>query len=414
MLFRDTLHTGLRSIRHARMRSFLTILGIVIGISSVIVLMSVGTSAQALIVDQVQSIGSDLIFILPGATLSSRFSAPASAFGVVTKTLVQADVNALEREPSIAAVVPAVYGQGTIAYGNNNTVISYQGVTANFFQVRNFKVASGRPFNTADVQGGNRVVVLGQNIAKTLFGNFDPIGKYVRLVNTPLQVIGVLGKQGTGPGGVNQDDIALVPITVAQNQLIGINYFNFVTVQANPNYNMDFVKARVISDLRQDHGITDPTKDDFTVQTQQDALAILGSITSVMTVFLAAIASISLLVGGIGIMNIMLVSVIERTREIGLRKAVGATNRDILRQFLTESALLTLVGGAIGIAVGALIDVLAYLVLSAVLETGWVFALPASAVILGAGVSTAIGIIFGFYPARQAAKKSPIEALHYE
>lgn len=414
MLIRDIFHTGLRSIRHARMRSFLTILGIVIGISSVIVLMSVGTSAQALIVDQVQSIGSDLIFIMPGATLSSRFSAPASAFGVVTKTLVQADVNALEREPSIAAVVPAVYGQGTIAYGNNNAIISYQGVTANFFPVRNFKVASGRPFNTADVQGGNRVVVLGQNIAKTLFGNFDPIGKYIRLANTPLQVIGVLGKQGTGPGGVNQDDIALVPITVAQNQLIGINYFNFVTVQANPQYNMDFVKSRIVSDLRQDHGITDPAKDDFTVQTQQDALAILGSITSVMTVFLAAIASISLIVGGIGIMNIMLVSVVERTREIGLRKAVGATNRDILRQFLIESALLTLVGGIIGIAIGALIDVLAYLVLSAVLETGWVFALPASAIILGAGVSTAIGIIFGFYPARQAARKSPIEALHYE
>jgi putative ABC transport system permease protein len=414
MLFRDIFHTGLRSIRHARMRSFLTILGIVIGISSVIVLMSVGTSAQALIVNEVNSIGSNLIFIIPGATLSSRASAPASAFGVVTKTLVQADVNTLEREPSIQAVAPAVYGQGTIAYGNNNAIISYQGVTANFFQMRNFKVASGRPFNIADVQGGNRVVVLGEKIAQTLFGNFTPIGKYVRLANTPLQVVGVLGPQGVGPGGVDQDNIALVPLTVAQNQLIGINYFNFVTVQANPAYNMDFVKSRVVSDLRQDHSIIDPTKDDFTVETQQDALAILGNITSIMTVFLAAIASISLVVGGIGIMNIMLVSVVERTREIGLRKAVGATNKDILRQFLLESILLTFVGGLIGIALGAFIDFLAYIVLRTVLATGWVFALPLSSVLLGAGVSMAIGIVFGFYPARQAARKSPIEALHYE
>ncbi len=414
MTFKDILHTGLRSVRHARMRSFLTILGIVIGISSVIILMSVGTSAQDLIFNEVQSIGSDLIFVIPGATLSSRFSAPASAFGVVTKTLVQKDVDSLEREPSIVAVAPAVYGQGTIVYGNNNVTISYQGVTADFFPMRNFKVASGRLFNVTDVQGGNRVVVLGSKIAKTLFNDFNPVGKYVRLANTPLQVIGVLGSQGVGPGGVDQDQIALVPITVAQNQLIGINYFNMVTIQANATYNMDFVKSRVVSDLRQSHSITDPTKDDFTVETQQDALSILGNITSIMTVFLAAIASISLLVGGIGIMNIMLVSVVERTREIGLRKAVGATNSDILKQFLLESMLLTFLGGAIGIALGALVDVLVYLVLKAVLSTGWVFALPLSAVILGAGVSMAIGIIFGFYPARQAARKSPIEALHYE
>ncbi len=414
MLFRDILHTGLRSIRHARMRSFLTILGIVIGIASVIVLMSVGTSAQALIVNQVQSIGSDLIFVIPGKTLSSRFSAPASAFGVVTKTLVQADVDALEREPSISAVAPSVYGQGTIVYGNNDAVISYQGVTANFFQIRNFKVAFGRPFNVADVQGNNRVVVLGDKIAKTLFGNFTPIGKYVRLANTSLQVIGVLSHQGVGPGGVDQNNIALVPLTVAQNQLIGINYFNFVTVQANPAYSIDFVKARVISALRQSHGITDPNKDDFTVETQADALAVLGNITSIMTVFLAAIASISLVVGGIGIMNIMLVSVVERTREIGLRKAVGATDKEILQQFLLESILLTLVGGIIGIAVGGFIDFITYLILRTVLATGWIFALPLSSILLGAGVSMAIGIVFGFYPARQAARKSPIEALHYE
>ncbi len=415
MRFNDAFKSAMKSVRHSRMRSFLTILGIVIGIASVIILMSIGQSAQDFILNQVKGIGSNLVFVLPGATTGSRFQAPASAQGIIIKTLTSADVDALKREPTIDAVAPVVTGQGTIVYGNNNTTITYEGTSADFFPMRNFGVSEGRTFTEADDNASNRVVVLGSDIAKTLFGNLDPLGKFVRLENVPLQVIGVLESKGVGPGGVNQDDLAIVPVSVAQNQLLGINYYNALYVQANSSYNIDFVQSRMTSVLRQSHHITDPKKDDFTIRTQEDALSLLGNITSVLTIFLTAIASISLIVGGIGIMNIMLVSVVERTREIGLRKAVGATTNDVLRQFLIEATLLTFLGGVIGIALGGLVTFGAYIIVAKVLNTsGWTFALPLKAVLLGAGVSVATGLVFGYYPAKQAAKKSPIEALHYE
>ena len=258
-------------------------------------------------------------------------------------------------------------------------------------------------------------MVIGSDLATTLFGpNINPVGKDIRLKNTTFHVVGVLSPKGTGPGGVNQDDLAIVPITVAQSQMLGITYFNYIFASANPAYDISFVKSRIQSVLEHDHGITNSNKDDFTIETQQDILSLLGSITSVMTLFLAAIASISLIVGGIGIMNIMLVSVIERTREIGLRKAVGATDRDILQQFLIESVMLTFLGGVIGIALGAAFVSLAWLVLSHVIAGGWTFEFPLSAVIIAVFVSTACGVAFGIYPARQAGKKSPIEALRYE
>ena len=225
---------------------------------------------------------------------------------------------------------------------------------------------------------------------------------------------GVLVPKGTGPGGVNQDDLVLIPDTVAQSQLLGITYFNLLTAQGNSTYDINFVKDRITSVLAQDHGITDPNKYDFTIETEADVLAILGNITSVMTLFLAAIASISLVVGGIGIMNIMLVSVIERTREIGLRKAVGATEGDILQQFLVEAVMLTFLGGVIGITLGAIFVGLAYVVITHVSTLAWTFEFPLSAVGIAVLVSTATGIAFGIYPARQAARKSPIEALRYE
>ncbi len=396
------------------MRSFLTILGIVIGVASVIILMSVGQSAQDYILNQVKGVGSNLVFVIPGGTSGSKFAAPASSRGVIIKTLTSLDVDALKREPTIAAVSPLVNGQATIAYGNNNNSIPYQGVAADFFPMRGFGVSSGRIFTSSDVGSSNRIVLIGQTVAKTLFGDVTPLGKFVRLGNIPFQVVGVLENKGVGPGGIDQNNMAIVPITVAQNQLLGITYYNYLLVEANDAYNIDFVTSRVKTVLRQNHHITDPAKDDFTVETQADILSILGNITSVMTIFLTAIASISLLVGGIGIMNIMLVSVIERTREIGLRKAVGATTADILKQFLTEATLLTLMGGVIGIGLGALVTFGAYLIIAKGLAVDWTFVLPLDAVLLGAGVSILTGIVFGFYPARQAAKKSPIEALHYE
>ena len=397
------------------MRSILTMLGIVIGIASVIILMSIGQSAQNLILNQVKNIGSNVVFILPGATKGSKFSSPASTQGIIIKTLTKNDVNALQAEPSVIRVAPQVQNQGRIIYGNNDTTVTYVGTTGDFFPIRNFGIQKGVALTNRDNELLNHVVVLGSKISDVLFGNLNPIDKYIRLDGISFRVVGVLELKGLGPLGVDNDTLAFIPLSVAQKQLLGTDYYNVITVQANDVYNTGFVTSRITSVLRQDHHITNPDKDDFTIRTQEDALSLLGNVTSILTLFLAAIASISLVVGGIGIMNIMLVAVTERTREIGLRKAVGATNGDILKQFLIESVLLTIIGGTVGIAIGAGIVGLVYFVLSTFFSSiGWVFAFPISAVVLGLLVSGVAGIVFGIYPAYQAGKKNPIDALRYE
>jgi putative ABC transport system permease protein len=389
-------------------------LGIVIGISSVILLMSIGASAEKLIIGQVQGVGSNLVFVIPGASKGTRFSPPASSQGIIIKTLTSSDVDALKRDPAIMEVAPEVRGQAKAVFGNNDTSAMYIGVTENFFTTRNFVIEKGQGFNSSDVDSFNRIAVIGPEISKTLFGDFNPIGKNFRLNDISFRVSGVLEKKGVGAFGVDQDNTILVPISVAQKQMLGIDYFNAITVQVNDTYASEYTKSRVFSIMRSSHRITDPNKDDFTVHTQEDILSLLGSITSVLTIFLTSIACISLVVGGIGIMNIMLVSVIERTREIGLRKAVGATNGDILQQFLWEAVMLTFFGGFIGILFGSALVGGAYLILVKIVKTDWVFALPAQAIILAVVVSTCTGVLFGLYPARQAAKKDPIDALRYE
>jgi len=389
-------------------------LGIVIGIGSVILLMSIGTSAQMLIINQVQGIGSNLVFIIPGGSGKSKLASPASVQGIIIKTLVKEDLDAFKREPSIDYAVPAIRGQAKAVYGNNDTTVSYEGTLSEFFVMRNLKFAQGQAFTNSDVETGSKVAVLGSEISKTLFGDLNPIGKIIRLKDTSFRVVGVLVKEGVGPFGIDMDNWIGIPATVAQKQMLGIDYYNSITLQVNDKYDTEFAKSRITSVLRQDHHITDPDKDDFTIRTQEDALALLGSITSILKIFLAAIASISLVVGGIGIMNIMLVSVVERTKEIGLRKAVGATNKDIMSQFLWEAVMLTGLGGILGILGGAGVTGLVYLILKNFTDIGWVFALPISSILLAFGVSTLIGLAFGIYPARQAAKKSPIEALRYE
>lgn len=414
MRIRDSIKIAVSGVIHAKMRSFLTMLGIVIGIASVILLMSIGGSAQALIIDQVKGIGSNLIFIIPGATKSGRFSAPASTQGIIIKTLVSGDVDALSRNPAIVAISPEVRGQAKIVYGNNDTDVTYLGVDSSFFPMRNFNVTEGGTFSSRDVDAYEHVVVLGSETAKTLFGGYDPVGKTVRLKDMSFTVVGVLEKKGVGAFGIDQDNIAILPLSVGQKQMLGIDYYTDITLQVSDAYNADFAKQRVTSIMRESHGITDPNKDDFTVRTQEDALSMLGTITSVLTLFLTSIAAISLIVGGIGIMNIMLVAVVERTREIGLRKAVGATTGDIMQQFLWESVILTMLGGLIGILIGSFFTVLVYLVLTYLVKMDWVFVLPSSAIWLSVGVSTITGIIFGLYPSREAARKDPIEALRYE
>lgn len=414
MKFKDASKTAYLGIRHAKIRSALTMLGIVIGISSVILLMSIGSSAQKLILNQVQGIGSNLIFVIPGATKGSRFASPPSVLGIVIKTLNKTDLDSFQREPSIKKAAADIHGSGRAVFENNDVAITYTGVTGDYFGIINLEAEKGALINKNDDETLNRVIVLGPELAKTLFGEISPIGKNMRLKNLSFRVTGVLAAKGIGVFGMDLDNMAFVPISVAQKQLLGVDHYGSIVAQADDAYNIEFTKSRMISVLRQNHRVDNPDKDDFTIRTQEDALALLGNITSILKVFLTAIASISLVVGGIGIMNIMLVSVVERTREIGLRKAVGATNNDILTQFLLEAIILTFLGGIIGIAVGSVLTVGVYFILVKFLTAGWVFSLPVSAIMLAAGVSTLIGLAFGLYPARQASRKNPIEALRYE
>ena len=414
MRLNDILQTASRGLRHAKLRSLLTMLGIVIGIGSVILLMSIGASAQQLILDQVQGIGSDLIFVIPGATKGSRLSSPASVQGIVIKTLTEKDVDALRREPSVEKVAAEVRGQAKMVYENNDATVTYEGTSEEFFPMRNFDVVSGRPFTNSEAASFDHVAVLGSELTKTLFGEKDPIGKTVRLSDLTFRIIGVLEEKGVGPFGIDQDNLVIIPLLVAQKQLLGIDYYNAVTIQANNTYTIAFTAEAISSAIRRSHGITNPDKDDFTVRTQEDALSILGNITSVLSLFLTSIAFISLVVGGIGIMNIMLVSVVERTREIGLRKALGATQGDILSQFLCESVMLTLVGGIAGITAGSLVTIAVYLGVTQFTTISWVLRLPLYAILLAAAVSTITGLAFGIYPAYRASKLNPTDALRYE
>jgi len=396
------------------MRSFLTMLGIIIGISSVILLMSLGASAQDYILAQVQGIGSNLIIINPTASSSSsRFQPPSAVLGVIIKTLTDNDVIALKREPAIQYVGAAVRGAARAVYGNNDTAITYAGVNADYISAINISTARGVWFNSDDVASLNHVALIGPTVASDLFGSSDPIGKTIRIKNLPFQVIGVLSTKGSLFAG-NLDSAVMMPSSVAMKQLQGVDYYSGLIVKYNDNYDINFIKSRITSVLMADHGITDPNKEDFQIETEDDLLSLLGNITTILSVFLTSIAAISLVVGGIGIMNIMFVSVIERTKEIGLRKAVGATNGDILLQFLCESVILTFIGGALGIALGASASYVAYLAVNRFGGIVWSFDLPLSAVILAVAVSSVIGLVFGIYPASKAARKNPIEALHYE
>ena len=405
--------TALDSLTANKLRSALTILGIVIGVAAVIALVSIGRGAQAQITSQIQSIGTNLVFVRPGSIQQGGVAAGAGS----AATLTQEDAETLYSVPGVAGVAPEVNGAAQVTYLGQNTRTRVVGVTPDYLAVRGLSLADGEFVSQANVTARSSVVVLGSAVADTLFdGSGGVVGQTVRLNGQPYRVIGVLTSKG-GTGFGSQDDQVLVPLTTAQTRLTGSNRFrganviNQINVQAASADQVQSVIDGITEVLRERHGTVEG-EDDFIVQNQQDQLSALTSVTTTLTLFLGGIAGISLLVGGIGIMNIMLVSVSERTREIGVRKALGARRRDILYQFLVESAVLSLVGGFIGIAVGWIIARLMGRV-----QLGGSAITPVvslDSILLATGFSIAVGLFFGIYPATRAASLEPVEALRYE
>ena len=412
MKITQLIKSSIGGLETNRARSALTILGIVIGITAIIVVMSLGQGAQGLILGQIQSIGARTIAVIPGKEPSS----PTDFLGTFTDSLKSSDLVALNNKanvPHAAYIMPIVFGSEPISWENNTYQTTVFGSSEQFTDVYNITPSEGRVFTADDVQSLSDGVVIGRTVADKLFDGNQAVGQKVRITNHTFTVIGILG--GTGQVGfLNFDEAAFLPYTTAQAYIFGIKYFNRIIVEADSDTTIQETEQDVIATLRADHNIIDPSKDDFFVQTQASAQQTVSTILTALTAFLAAVAAVSLVVGGVGIMNIMLVSVTERTREIGLRKALGATDRDILAQFLFEAVILTGLGGVIGITLGGLISFAVSFGLTHFAGLNWQFALPLSAVLLGLGVSSAIGLVFGLYPARQAAKKSPIEALRYE
>ncbi len=396
-----------------KFRSFLTILGIIIGIASVIIVMAIGASAQKLILDQVSGIGSNLIGVLPGA--SDQKGPPASALGVVTTTLKYADLKAVLEKRNVPDAVDAsayVTGSATVKNKNGSFQTSFQGVTASLINVEDIKLKEGRFFAKEDDTNMSRTAVLGFNRAKDLFPNEDSIGKTISLKNISLTVIGVLTERGS-VGFSNNDDMIFVPLFTGQKLLLGIDYLNFMRIKIDDKNNMDKAVSDIEITLRGQHKIKSDASDDFSIRNSAQALDVLTTITNILKYFLAAVAAISLIVGGVGIMNIMLISVHQRVREVGLRKAIGARNSHIISQFLVEAIFITLIGGILGIIIGIAVSFLAAIIINQ-LGYSWQFMITGSAIILATSVSIFIGLVFGIYPALKAAKISPMEALRYE
>ncbi len=416
MRFSDAATTAYVSLRHAKMRTLLTMLGIVIGIASVILMMSLGSSAENLIVGQINSIGSNNIYIEPGAPEGVGFS-ESFLDQMSIKTLKAEDAEAIAKDPLVEAASPMIYSTGRVSYGSETKKLMFMGVTASAYVIDNWHAEKGRDIDEADVRSFARVVTLGKKTATDLFGQEDPLGKTMQIKNITFRVIGVMEERGMQIFQ-NFDEYIYLPLTTAQKLLVGIDHLNAISVKAKTKEAVPQAVDNIRELLRERHNIYNPngdlSKDDFKVMSQVATANMLTQITGVLTAFLSSIAAIALIVGGIGIMNIMLVSVTERTREIGLRKAVGATTKDIRQQFLLEAVVLTVSGGLAGLVLGIGINYLIYLVLSNVLDIGWNFSLPLAGIILAVGVSTLAGLVFGLYPASQAAKKSPIEALRYE
>ena len=404
------LRVAMRALAVNKLRSALTMLGIIIGVAAVIVMIAVGSGAQAKVDEQIRALGSNLLLIISGATTSGGVRL---GFGS-NLTLSEDDAAAIPREIPETIAAPALRGSAQVVWGNQNWSTIIFGVTPEYLEVRQWEIASGRPFDATDQAGAAKVCLIGATVARQLFGGADPVGQPIRIRRVPFTVIGVLEPKGQSMMGHDQDDLILMPLSTARKRVLGVGTLakqrsvGTIWVKVREGYDMKAAEEQVRQLLRQRHRLQPGQDDDFSLRNLEEVAAAQEASSRVLALLLAAVASVSLVVGGIGIMNIMLVSVTERTREIGLRMAVGAKTRDILGQFLVEAVTLSLIGGLAGILIGvggafAIAQV-----------AGWRILLSPEAVMLAVAFAFAIGVFFGFYPARKAARLNPVEALRFE
>jgi putative ABC transport system permease protein len=406
----SSMRIAFRALRMNKLRSGLTMLGIIIGVAAVIATVAIGSGATQRIEEQIASIGSNLIIVLPGSTTSSGLRLGTGN----AVTLTEADARELAAQcPAIAFATPTVRGGAQVVYENSNWATIIFGVTPDYLTIRDYTIAQGAAFTQQDVVGANKVALLGKTVVTNLFGDIDPIGQTIRIKKVPFIVAGVLSPKGQSSTGQDQDDVILLPISSAKRKVIGIKQANAdavdaIAMQAQNGSQIQAAQEEASALLRQRHHLQPAEPDDFSIRSMEDIFAAQEASSRILSLMLAAVASVSLIVGGIGIMNIMLVSVRERTREIGLRQAVGAKVRDILTQFLVEAVTLSIAGGIVGILLG----IIASTVISGV--AGWNTVVGVGAVSLAVFFSALVGISFGFYPARKAAYLDPIEALRSE
>ena len=396
---------ALTSLKDNKVRSLLTMLGIIIGVAAVITLVSIGMGVKERVESNLSSLGSNMIMVSPGNVSASGVRGAAGS----NQTLTLKDAQAIEKSvDGVRAVAPIVNGSANMVVGNQNWISSMAGSTPEYAIVQDRAVAEGSFITDRHLAGRERVAVLGQTVVENLFGESQAIGRTVRINDAPFRVIGILEEKGQSGMGQDQDDTVIIPITTAQERMLGITHINRISIQGENTDDLAQIQADVTELLRQRHEITADKEDDFNVRNMTEMINAMNDTTTTITMLLGITAAISLLVGGIGIMNIMLESVTERTREIGIRKSLGAKYNDIRNQFLIEASDICLVGGAIGINFG----IIASEVISAL--AGWNTYIAPWSILLSFGFSLAIGVFFGFYPARKAAKLDPIEALRYE
>ena len=403
-MYKESFLMAWASLVANKMRSILTMLGIIIGVAAVIALVSIGNGVKQDIQNSISSLGSNLLMVMPGAPRTPGVRPTAGSM----KSLKVADYEAIAKLDGVKAVSPMTNGAYVVIYQNKNWTTSVSGVNANYLDVNNWTMKSGRFLSNKNIQNRERVAVVGKTVAKNLFGDEDPVGAEIRVKNIPFRVIGVLNSKGSGAMGNDQDDMVIIPYTTAMERVDGIDYLRMLYVVAKDENGIDRLQSDIENLLRVRHGIKDTNLDDFNIQNMNSIMETMEETTGTLTLFLGAVAAISLLVGGIGIMNIMLVSVTERTREIGIRKALGATYFVIVTQFLIEAVVISLMGGLIGIALGIGASKLISL------ASGMSTVISVPTIVLSFAFSMAIGLVFGIYPARKAAKLNPIDALHYE